>query len=66
MRRGLAGKERRWAEEAQSPARDVGESQGQKPLRGWGPPSLTDALLIALIKANIWGNQGSLGGGCHS
>lgn len=30
------------------------------------PFSLMDALLIVLIKENIWGNQGSQEDGCHS
>lgn len=45
-------------------------SQEQKPqLRetaGCQAFHIIDALLITLIKANIWGNQGSPEGGCHS
>lgn len=37
-----------------------------KGFRAFQPSSLIDVLLIALIKANIWGNQRSHEGGCHS
>lgn len=51
---------RGWAGQPRTEATAVGACRAARPF------SLIDALLITLIKTNIWGNQGSHEGGCRS